>query len=443
MGQLPARPVPQVKEGEQSGRSVSGKSNSGKKVTDEGREPRKTGSSGQQQPTSGSASGKFGMPSTVEVTKDAPKLTTPEMPEVTDAKVPAVIARQQQQAQPTSTSQSAGSGPESLLGKPTMEISLAMAVQGETRLNPIPVGAVTNEETRVHGAVNAPPPRWKDGSWFKGATPLFVSAVLTGVGALTWAATVYATERYAKKSWELTEVVVAAEDLNIGDVVTLENVALRAVPKPYQGANVIKGDAMDFILDQKLAVAVQAGDPLFYSQFVSMRASRGLATRIMKRGRAYTITTNVTRSVGQWVKPGDSVDLIVSMVGADPRRKGNKKMEAQPISFTVLQHVRVLATGKSDDDLTEATLDERDKAYGDVTLLLTAPEAEIVALAASLGKITLTLRAGDDDDVELESNRGFTTIQTLIEGDRVKLLQKKRFAIIKMIRNNTPEAKKP
>ncbi|MFT3710708.1 MAG: Flp pilus assembly protein CpaB [Archangium sp.] len=423
MGQLPARPVPQVKEGEQSGRSVSGKSNSGKR----------TGASGNQQPAS-SGSGKFGMPSTVEVTKDAPKLTTPQMPEITDPKAPPI--------KPLATPAIAGSGPESLLGRPTMEISLAQAVQGETRINPIPVGAITNEETRVHGVIHGPPPTWKDGSWFKGATPLYVSAALTLVGALIWGATVAATERQAKSSWQLTEVVVAAEDLNVGDVVTLENVALRAVPEPYKGANVIKGDAMDFILDQKMAVAVQAGDPLFYSQFVSMRASRGLATRLMKRGRAYTIATSTTRSVGQWVKPGDSVDLIVTMVGADPRRKG-KKVEPQPISFTVLQHVHVLATGKADDDLTEVTLDERDKAYGDVTLLLTAPEAEIVALAASIGKITLTLRAGDDDDVELESNRGFTTIQTLLEGDRVKLLQKKRFAIIKSIRNNSPEAKKP
>ncbi|MBL8910794.1 MAG: Flp pilus assembly protein CpaB [Archangium sp.] len=453
-GGLPPRPVPAVGNGsESSGKSASGKS--GRRAAADAAAlatPSEQSSSGKK---GMSSSGKFGMPSTVEVTKDAPKLTTPEMPEVTDAKVPAAIrsagqpagavARQQQ---PHPGQQSAGSGPESILGKPTMEISLAQAVQGETRVLPLPLGAsVTDQETRVQAAVTAPtapPPTFRDASLLAGSSPLFIAGVLTLVGAaLVWAM-LFATEKQTRASWQLTEVVVAAEDLNIGDVVTLENVALRSVPEPFKGANVIKGDAMDFILDQKLAVAVQTGDPLFYSQFVSMRASRGLATRIMKRGRGYTIATSVTGSVGQWVKPGDSVDLIVTLVGVDPwarkRNKGNA--QAQPIAFTVLQNVRVLATGKSDDDLSEATLDERDKAYGDVTLLLTAAEAEIVALSSNLGKITLTLRAEQDDDVDLERDRGYTNINSLIEGDRVKLLQKKRFAIIKMIRNVSPESVK-
>lgn len=444
-GQLPPRPVPAVGSGsESSGKSASGKS---------GRlnNPSEQSSSGKKGMGS---SGKFGMPSTVEVTKDAPKLTTPEMPEVTDAKVPAAIRSAGQPAgavarqQPPPGQQSAGSGPESILGKPTMEISLAQAVQGETRVTALPLGnSLTDQETRVQAAITAPtapPPSFRDASLLAGTSPLLIAGVLTLIGAaLVWAM-LAATEKQTRSSWQLTEVVVAAEDLNIGDVVTLENVALRSVPEPFKGSNVIKGDAMDFILDQKLAVAVQTGDPLFYSQFVSMRASRGLATRIMKRGRGYTIATSVTGSVGQWVKPGDSVDLIVTLVGVDPwaRKRGKGNAQAQPIAFTVLQNVRILATGKSDDDLSEATLDERDKAYGDVTLLLTAAEAEIVALSSNLGKITLTLRAEQDDDVELERDRGYTNINSLIEGDRVKLLQKKRFAIIKMIRNTSPETPK-
>lgn len=440
MGQLPPRPVPAVGEGrEASGKSASGKS--GRRAAADAAALGGTSSSSEQS-SSGkklSASGKFGMPSVVEVTKDAPKLTTPEMPEVTDAKVPAAIARQQQQ--------SAGSGPESMLGKPTMELSLAQAVQGETRLTAMPLGgSLLDQETRVQAAITAPgapPPTFRDASLLKGASPLFISAALAALGLLITWAMIHQADK-PRLSWQLTEVVVAAEDLNVGDVITLENVALRSVPEPFKGTNVIKGDAMDFILDQKLAVAVQTGDPLFYSQFVSMRASRALSTRLMKRGRAYTIATSVTGSVGQWVKPGDSVDLIVTLVGVDPwaKKRNKANAQAQPIAFTVLQNVRVLATGKSDDDLSEATLDERDKAYGDVTLLLTAPEAEIAALASNLGKLTLTLRAQEDDDVELERDRGYTNIQSLIEGDRVKLLQKKRFAIVKMIRNASPEAKK-
>jgi pilus assembly protein CpaB len=70
--------------------------------------------------------------------------------------------------------------------------------------------------------------------------------------------------------------------------------------------------------------------------------------------------------------------------------------------------------------------------------MLTPPEAEVLALASELGKVSLTLRNQEDNEVDLE--RGFTNIKTLLEGDRVRVLQKKRFALIKMIRNASPEA---
>lgn len=413
MAPLPARPVPSVREsGELSGKS--GKSNSGKS----GRQAQ-VEESGKK---ALSNSAKF----PVEVTKDAPKLSDDDSVEATENKVPAAIARQ-----------SAVPDPEGMLGKPTMELSLAQAVPEATRLNPL---LITNLETRVAELPATPPPApsFTDAPILKGGSPFFLVVIFGLVGTGLWAASLFATERQSKASWTLTQVVVAAEDMNVGDVVNIENVAVRAVPEPYQGANVIKSDAMNFIIDQKLAVAVQAGDPLFYSQFVSMRAQKNLATRISKRGRGYTISTSVVTSVGRWVRPGDLVDLIVTLNAIDTRDPKARGRGKEPRSVTILQHVRVLATGKSADDSDDATLDDRDKQYGDVTLLLTAPEAEVLALASELGKVSLTLRNEDDNEVDL--GRGFTNIKTLLEGDRVRVLQKKRFDLIKTIRGAPAEA---
>jgi pilus assembly protein CpaB len=411
---LPARPVPGTREsgelGGKSGKSVSGKSGRQAQVEESGKKGL-------------SSSGKF----PIEVTKDAPKLTDDTGVEATEAKVPAAIARQ-----------AVVPDPEGVLGKPTMELSLADAVQGPTRLNPL---IITNLETRVAEAQPSPvqpAPSLADAQILKGGSPFFLMALFALVGTGLWAASLFATERQSKASWTLTQVVVAAEDMNVGDVVNIENVAVRSVPEPFQGSNVIKSDAMNFILDQKLAVAVQAGDPLFYSQFISMRAQRSLATRISKRGRGYTLSTSAVTSVGRWVRPGDLVDLIVTLNALDTRDPKAKGKSKEPRAVTILQHVRVLATGKSDDDSDEATLDERDRQYGDVTLMLTPPEAEVLALASELGKVSLTLRNQEDNEVDLE--RGFTNIKTLLEGDRVRVLQKKRFALIKMIRNASPEA---
>ncbi len=410
---LPARPVPAVRGTESSGKS--GKSTSNK--------------SGRLAPVDGSKSGNHqAMPPRVEVTKDGPQLDEPGLTEV---KVP-VLALARQADVVTS--------PESMLGRPTMEMPLGSAIAApETRINPLPLLAITDSETRVSVLPTAPPPAGvAEAPVFKGTTPLYAAGVLVLVGLIVYSASLFATDRQARANWQLTQVVVAAEDLAVGDVITLENVALRSVPEPYQGSNVVKGDAMNFVLDQKLAVAVQLGDPLFFSQFVSMRTNKGLATRVSKRGRGYTIATNAVAAVGRWVRPGDAVDVLVSLAAAeDTGPRGKPTPGKEPRAVTILQHVRVLATGKSADDLDEATMDPRDREYGDVTLLLTSPEAEVLALAASLGKLRLTLRNEEDAEVDLE--RGFTNGRTLLDGRRQRVLERKRFELIKFIRTAPAE----
>ncbi len=399
---LPARPVPQPGEGGER----SGKSGSGKKVAPE------TSRSGRQGQVPGSESSKsLKMPSKLEVTKDAaPALDEDVGPTI--AKVPALALQHQAE--------------QMMLGRPTIDLPLSAAV--ETRMLPIPAGA----------AVEPPPPKgWLDGLTFKGTQPLFIAGVCMAVGLVIYSLSMFAVERQARASWTLTQVVVAAEDMAVGDVITLENVALRAVPEPYQGSGVVKGDAMNMILDQRLAVAVQMGDPLFYSQLVSMRVMNDrLSRRVSKKGRAYTIGTTATSAVGRFVKAADLVDVVVSFPIAE---KGVETRRA----VTLLQKVRVLATGKLTGTLPEATVDPRDREYGDVTLLLTAEEAEALTLATRLGRVKLTLR--NDEDLEEDRNLqdAFTNWQTLLKGDRVDVVQKKRDRIIKIIRGPSVEPETP
>jgi pilus assembly protein CpaB len=225
-------------------------------------------------------------------------------------------------------------------------------------------------------------------------------------------------------------VVVAAEELGIGDTVTLENVALRAVPEPYHGSGVVKGDMMNFILDQKLAVGVQMGDPLFMSQFVSMRtADQRLSKKVMKRTRGFSIAVNAVSAVGRWVKPGDLVDVLVTFPGKDGPRK-----QVERRAVTLLQKVPVLATGKVSDALGEATMDEREKAYVDVTLLLSPEEAEALTLGATLGRVKLTLRNADDLEEDRNLDGAYTDSDTLLDGARQKTVHSKRQKIIQVIR---------
>ena len=385
-----ARPVPQVREGEKSGRSASGKKRQ------------------------------------ESAPRLAPPVPTREMPksdddEGTEAKVPALILAREGNDE---------TAPEAVLGRPTMVLPTAVGDEPiehqATRVAPIPAGAVPPPR---------PPPAFE---WFQGSSPFFVAGFLVFLAVAAYGLTMFTTQRNSRANWQLTEVVVAAEDLEIGAELNLENLATRAVPQPFQGTNVVQKDRIMEAVDQRLAVAVQAGDPIFYSQFVSMReASRKLSASLVKQSRAVTVKTRARLAVGYWVKPGDSVDLV--WTNSAPLHQG--KVENEYIAQTVLPGIRVLATGKIAAESDELFVDQREKQYQNVTLQVPMEQAEMVVLADLEGRLTMTLR-NEDDPLEADE-RGFknefTNIGTLLSGEREKVQRKRRVDVLKTVQKNAPK----
>ncbi|WP_410965809.1 Flp pilus assembly protein CpaB, partial [Salmonella sp. SAL4438] len=89
-------------------------------------------------------------------------------------------------------------------------------------------------------------------------------------------------------------------------------------------------------IGQKVMVALQAGDPLLWSQFETSRAAERLTTKVMKRMRAVTIEARASSAVGGWVRPNDHIDVIGTFKDPDTN---------QQVALTLLQNVIVLATG--------------------------------------------------------------------------------------------------
>jgi pilus assembly protein CpaB len=99
--------------------------------------------------------------------------------------------------------------------------------------------------------------------------------------------------------------------------------------------------------------------------------------------------------VAGFIHPGDNVDVIVTM---KPREDGN----SLPASKVILQNIRVLAVGQ-ELQRKEGTLEKAQLATV-ATLMVDSAESEKLALAATKGKILLTLRGGTD--AELVGTRG-------------------------------------
>ncbi|MGI5860991.1 MAG: Flp pilus assembly protein CpaB [Myxococcales bacterium] len=258
----------------------------------------------------------------------------------------------------------------------------------------------------------------------KGKTPLLV-AVILGVLAGAFAFTaIKRKEKEVKQGWNLVPVIVATQDIAEGAVVTYEMISQRPVPEQFVTSSVVKPDSASYVVGQRVLVPVQTGDPLLWSQFETSKAAERLSTMIVKQGRALTLdVTSSKMSVGGWVRPNDHVDVIGTF--RDPMSDENK-------AVTLMQNVLVLATGRITGTTNVNLIPEGDREYQTITFLLLPEEAELLSLAADLGSLTLTLRNPEELDVQAE--RGHSTIATLLTGVRMKELTKRRIDVIDMVK---------
>lgn len=262
----------------------------------------------------------------------------------------------------------------------------------------------------------------------KGKTPLVVALVLGLLAGIVAYSAIRKKESDVRKGWNLVPIVVAAQDIPDGTVLTFDMISQRQVPDQFVTSSVVKPHSANYILNQKVLVPLQAGDPLLWSQFENTKAAELLSNKVQKKTRAVTITASVNSAVGGWVRPNDHVDVIGTF--RDPQTNEN-------VAVTLIQNVIVLATGKITGTTNVNLIPENQRNYNNVSLLVIPEEAEILVLAAELGTLTLSLR--NQDDVDMIENRGRATIQTLLSGERTRVLQERRRELIQIIKGSSSE----
>jgi pilus assembly protein CpaB len=105
---------------------------------------------------------------------------------------------------------------------------------------------------------------------------------------------------------------------------------------------------------------------------------------------------NTNAGVAGFVFPGDHIDLVLTQ-----QVDGGGDGPALKVSETIIRNLRVLATDqritdKGDDGKTQV------KVFGNVTLEVTPRIAEKIAVAQSLGSLSLSLRSIADNSSDLE-----------------------------------------
>jgi pilus assembly protein CpaB len=258
----------------------------------------------------------------------------------------------------------------------------------------------------------------------KGKMPLLVALALGLIAGVISYSAIKKSEADARRGWNLVTVVVAAVDISEGATITFDMISQRAVPETFVTSSVVKPDSSAYIVNQKVLVPVQAGDPLLWSEFETTKAAERLSTKVQKKARAITIEAGKTASVGGWVRPNDHVDLIGTF--KDPGTN-------ESVAVTLMQNVIVLATGKVTGTTNVNLIPEGQREYTNVSLMVLPEEAEILVLAQELGGLSMALRNEDDLD-SLGSREKGTTIATLMSGKRMELLHAQRAATFSIIR---------
>src|SRR4051812_46927445 len=195
----------------------------------------------------------------------------------------------------------------------------------------------------------------------KGKTPLLVAIVLGVLAGAVAYLSIKKKEREVKAGWNLVPVVVAADSVSEGTVVTYDMISQRPIPEQFVTSSVIKPDSANYIVGQKVLVPLQAGDALLWSQFETSKAAEKLSTIVQKKGRAVTIASSGTAAVGGWIRPNDHIDIIGTF--RDPQTQ-------EQMAVTLLQNVVVLATGKITGTTNINLLPDSDRGFDNISLLV-------------------------------------------------------------------------
>ena len=209
------------------------------------------------------------------------------------------------------------------------------------------------------------------------------------------------------------KVLVAQRALPTGTIITADALSFQLWPEELvKDAYFLDGESdVTRLLGTVVRHPVTAGEPVTQGSLVSPGDRGFLAAALGPGMRAVTVPVSDKTGVAGFVFPGDRVDLVLTQ--ALKGDGGDLKA-----SETILRNLRVLAT---DQSTTQETVNGATvvRKFRTVTIEVTPRIAEKVAVAQTLGTLSLSLRSIADNQSELE--------QAIASGD------------VKVPNNATPE----
>jgi pilus assembly protein CpaB len=196
------------------------------------------------------------------------------------------------------------------------------------------------------------------------------------------------------------EVLVATRALPVGTIIDAEAFRFQRWPEGLtQPAYYIKGkpgvNPADLI-GTVVRNEITAGQPFTNGSLIKPGDRGFLAAALGPGMRAVTVAVSATSGVAGFVFPGDRVDIVLTQ-----QVTGGGDGTPLKVSETILRNVRVLAT----DQRMSAQNEEGKQVvqrFSMVTMEATPKIAEKIAVAQTIGQLSLSLRSIADNSAELE-----------------------------------------
>ena len=230
---------------------------------------------------------------------------------------------------------------------------------------------------------------------------LLIGALVVAVGTALVARSMFgstAPEAVAVETYDGPRVLVAQRALPTGTIITADVMKFQEWPDELvQDAYFLDGEAdLNALIGTVVRHAVTAGEPVTQGALVAPGDRGFLAAALTPGMRAVTVPVSAKTGVAGFVFPGDRVDLVLTQTveGDGPSLKAAE---------TILRNLRVLATDQTTDQRVNENGKSIVKTARVVTVEVTPKIAEKIAVAETLGSLSLSLRSLSDGSGDLES----------------------------------------
>ncbi len=196
------------------------------------------------------------------------------------------------------------------------------------------------------------------------------------------------------------EVLVAARPLPVGTIIEADSFRYQPWPQGLvQDAYFTRGEEggdPQSLIGTVVRTEVAAGQPITQGSLVRPGERGFLAAALGPGMRAVTVPVSATSGVAGFIFPGDRVDMVLSQ-----EVQGGGDGPPLHASETIIRNIRVLAVDQRinarDEDGNQVP-----QRTSTVTLEATPKIAEKIAVAQTIGQLSLSLRSLADNNAELE-----------------------------------------